>query len=63
MLNNNIRREELLMHDSIEIHIRPYIEVETLQLYILKAERSQHIPVAYLYIGRHPHPWNLMEIS
>ena len=29
MLNNNIRREELLMHDSIEIHIRPYIEVET----------------------------------
>jgi hypothetical protein len=39
MLNNNIRREELLMYDSIQIPIRPYIEVENLQLYILKAEK------------------------
>jgi hypothetical protein len=39
MLNNNIRREELLMYDSIKIPIRPYVEVENLQLYILKAEK------------------------
>jgi hypothetical protein len=30
MLNNNIRREELLMYDSIKIPIRPYVEVENL---------------------------------
>jgi hypothetical protein len=39
MLNNNIRKEELLMYDSIKIPIHPYIEVENLQLYILKAEK------------------------